>query len=159
MDNEVENEINAILIEAISNDIQHTIQKSQQATVSGATSGEKSKDQSPSDVPRCSVCCSQKPRYKCPACLMRTCSLECVKQHKIEMNCSGKRDATEKVQKKNMGDRMLLSDYRFLEDANRKIYGIQREYEMNFKPYPKGSRQYLHQQVFATYDMLYMHVI
>ena len=25
------------------------------------------------------------------------------------MNCSGKRDATEKVQKKNMGDRMLLS--------------------------------------------------
>ena len=71
MDNEVENEINAILIEAISNDIQHTIQKSQQATVAGATSGEKSKDQSPSDVPRCSVCCSQKPRYKCPACLMR----------------------------------------------------------------------------------------
>ena len=71
MDNEVENEINAILIEAISNDIQHTIQKSQQATVADATSGEKSKDQSPSDVPRCSVCCSQKPRYKCPACLMR----------------------------------------------------------------------------------------
>ena len=25
------------------------------------------------------------------------------------MNCSGKRDVTEKVQKKNMGDRMLLS--------------------------------------------------
>ena len=71
MDNEVENEINAILIEAISNDIQHTIQKSQQAAVAGSTSDEKSKDQSPSDVPRCSVCCSQKPRYKCPACLMR----------------------------------------------------------------------------------------
>ena len=76
MDNEVENEINAILIEAISNDIQHTIQKSQQAAVVvGATSDEKSKDQSPSDVPRCSVCCSQKPRYKCPACLMRVSSL------------------------------------------------------------------------------------
>ena len=71
MDNEVENEINAILIEAISNDIQHTIQKSQQAAVAGATSDKNSKDQSPSDVPRCSVCCSQKPRYKCPACLMR----------------------------------------------------------------------------------------
>ena len=41
--------------------------------------------------------------------MIQTCSLECVKQHKIEMNCSGKRDATEKVQKKNMGDRMLLS--------------------------------------------------
>ena len=41
--------------------------------------------------------------------IIQTCSLECVKQHKIEMNCSGKRDATEKVQKKNMGDRMLLS--------------------------------------------------
>ena len=41
--------------------------------------------------------------------IIQTCSLECVKQHKIEMNCSGKRDATEKVQKKNMGDRTLLS--------------------------------------------------
>ena len=127
MDNEVENEINAILIEAISNDIQHTIQKTQQAASARTlASDEKSNDQQPTDVPRCSVCCSQKPRYKCPACLMRvsfqkwdlrwlqmyyfqTCSLECVKQHKIEMNCSGKRDATEKVQKKNMGDRMLLS--------------------------------------------------
>lgn len=146
MDNEVENEINAILIEAISNDIQHSIKKSQQAAATTGNSDDKTNDQQPSDVPRCSVCCSQKPRYKCPACGMRTCSLECVKQHKIETNCSGKRDATEKVQKKMMGDRMLLSDYRFLEDANRKIYGIQREYEMNFRPYPKGSRQYLHQQ-------------
>ena len=74
MDNEVENEINAILIEAISNDIQHTIQKSQQAAAGTSGSEEKSNDQPPSDVPRCSVCCSQKPRYKCPACLLRVSS-------------------------------------------------------------------------------------
>ena len=68
MDNEVENEINAILIEAISNDIQHTInQKSQQAE--STTNQNQVNDVK--DVPRCSVCCSQKPRYKCPACLMR----------------------------------------------------------------------------------------
>ena len=72
MDNEVENEINAILIEAISNDIQHTIQKNQQATA--GTSNDEPKDQQPNDVPRCSICCSQKPRYKCPACLMRVSS-------------------------------------------------------------------------------------
>ena len=88
--------------------------------------------------------------------------MECVKQHKIEENCSGKRDPTKKVDKKEMGDRMLLSgnfnsqysvdnfilDYRFLEDANRQIYGIQRNYEVNFKPYPKSNRNnVLHQQV------------
>ena len=71
MDNEVENEINAILIEAISNDIQHSIKKSQQAAATTGNSDDKTNDQQPSDVPRCSVCCSQKPRYKCPACDMR----------------------------------------------------------------------------------------
>ena len=39
---------------------------------------------------RCCVCFQRKPRYKCPACLRRTCSLPCVKQHKIDFNCSGK---------------------------------------------------------------------
>lgn len=162
MDNEVENEINAILLEAISNDIQHTIrnQTSQDhrkihenvpALLTPVPSGSRTKtgtgkDDKETDVPRCSVCCSQKPRYKCPACSLKTCSMECVKQHKIDENCSGKRSATDKVKKKSMGDRMLLSDYRFLEDAGRKIYGVQREYEIKFKPYPKGKRCYLHQQ-------------
>ena len=39
------------------------------------------------------------------------------------MNCSGKRDATEKVQKKNMGDRMLLSGEFFYEKRDDAIVG------------------------------------
>jgi len=41
--------------------------------------------------------------------IFKTCSVECVKQHKIEENCSGKRNPAEKIDKRNMGERMLLS--------------------------------------------------
>ena len=98
MNSEVESELNQILMAAIQSDI------AQKAVEPAAPPTEKV-----DEIPRCSICCSQKPRYRCPACNMRTCSMECVKQHKIEENCSGKRDPTKKVDKKEMGDRMLLS--------------------------------------------------
>ena len=62
------------------------------------------------------------------------------------MNCSGKRDATEKVQKKNMGDRMLLSgEFFFYEKRDDAIVGrkvissndqskIRTDKETNFVP-------------------------
>ncbi|CAG5103800.1 Oidioi.mRNA.OKI2018_I69.chr1.g942.t1.cds [Oikopleura dioica] len=78
------------------------------------------------DVPRCYVCLSKNPRYKCPGCQNRTCSLQCVQQHKEELNCSGKRDPTEFVFKKTMNNRLLLRDYRFLEDASRRTFTWER---------------------------------
>lgn len=78
------------------------------------------------DVLRCYVCFSKNPRYKCPGCQNRTCSLQCVQQHKKELNCSGKRDPTEFVFKKTMNNRLLLRDYRFLEDAGRKTFAWER---------------------------------
>lgn len=78
------------------------------------------------DVLRCYVCLSKNPRYKCPGCQNRTCSLQCVQQHKKELNCSGKRDPTEFVFKKTMNNRLLLRDYRFLEDAGRKTFAWER---------------------------------
>jgi len=97
---------------------------------------------------RCFVCLSQAPRYTCPGCKKRTCSLPCVQQHKIDTNCSGRRNAADYVEKKSMGDRMLLSDYRFLEDGGRKLFSLQKEFTEHtlFKPYPKGSRKTLFEQ-------------
>ncbi|EER18252.1 conserved hypothetical protein, partial [Perkinsus marinus ATCC 50983] len=38
----------------------------------------------------CQVCKNNDFKYTCPACSMRTCSLECVNAHKAKTNCTGK---------------------------------------------------------------------
>jgi hypothetical protein len=43
----------------------------------------------------------QTPKYRCPACSTRTCSLECVQKHK-SWGCSGKRDPTSYVKKSQL---------------------------------------------------------
>ena len=61
----------------------------------------------------------------------------------------GRRNPAAFVDKKSMGDRMLLSDYRFLEDGNRKIFSFHKEFSEStlFKPYPNSGRNTLFQQV------------
>jgi hypothetical protein len=56
----------------------------------------------------CEVCTQNQFKYKCPRCLIKTCCLFCVKKHKKEKNCSGKR---EKFQKKTINE-ITLNDIR-----------------------------------------------
>lgn len=42
----------------------------------------------------CAICHVSTPKYKCPRCSLRTCSLACIKKHKAWSECSGERDAT-----------------------------------------------------------------
>ena len=42
----------------------------------------------------CGICHISAPKYTCPRCGARTCSLGCVKKHKNWSECSGERDAT-----------------------------------------------------------------
>ncbi|KAF7556092.1 hypothetical protein G7046_g6394 [Stylonectria norvegica] len=42
----------------------------------------------------CAICHISAPKYKCPRCDIRTCSLPCIKKHKAWSECSGERDAT-----------------------------------------------------------------
>ncbi|KAL4723223.1 hypothetical protein ACLX1H_009713 [Fusarium chlamydosporum] len=42
----------------------------------------------------CGICHISTPKYKCPRCGTRTCSLACIKKHKAWSECSGERDAT-----------------------------------------------------------------
>ena len=50
-------------------------------------------------------------KYRCPRCLMKTCSLPCVKQHKLTYGCSGQRDKTAFVSLVNFTDLNLLSGW------------------------------------------------
>ncbi|CAN8064041.1 unnamed protein product [Agarophyton chilense] len=58
-------------------------------------------------------------QYRCPACLRCSCSLACVKDHKQHYNCSGVRDKTAPVPKRNYDEHNLISDYALLEEAKR----------------------------------------
>ncbi|RUS73834.1 hypothetical protein EGW08_018402 [Elysia chlorotica] len=70
----------------------------------------------------CEVCCNVSAKYRCPRCETRSCSLPCVKQHKITSGCSGERDKTAFVDISCYSDKDLLNDYRFLEDAERRLF-------------------------------------
>src|SRR4051812_16488298 len=39
----------------------------------------------------CQICNKETFKYKCPKCLVKTCSVQCVKNHKIKNNCDGKK--------------------------------------------------------------------
>ena len=42
----------------------------------------------------CQICHTNPHKYTCPRCSIRTCSVDCVKRHKQEKECSGERDKT-----------------------------------------------------------------
>lgn len=67
----------------------------------------------------CEICGNEEAKYKCPRCLKYSCSLPCVKKHKVDVACSGVRDKTAFVPLSTFSDLHLLNDYRFLEDAGR----------------------------------------
>ena len=60
-------------------------------------------------IHRCEVCTESLARYKCPGCLVQTCSVPCVKKHKEDTECTGKRDRTAYVPLRDFSDLNLLS--------------------------------------------------
>ena len=57
----------------------------------------------------CAVCMTEPPKYKCPACLTQSCSLDCSKAHKINRGCSGERDRTVFVPRAELDINQLMS--------------------------------------------------
>uniref|UniRef100_A0A8B9FS69 Box C/D snoRNA protein 1 n=1 Tax=Amazona collaria TaxID=241587 RepID=A0A8B9FS69_9PSIT len=68
---------------------------------------------------RCETCSQEEAKYRCPRCMKYSCSLLCVKKHKLALSCNGVRDKTAFVSVNDFTDLNLLSDYRFLEDVGR----------------------------------------
>lgn len=76
----------------------------------------------------CSICHISAPKYKCPRCNIRTCSLPCIKRHKARSDCSGVRDATAFVPRKRLATAAGVDhDYNFISAIERARERSERE--------------------------------
>lgn len=64
----------------------------------------------------CQICMQAESKYKCPKCLKSTCSIHCVKLHKINFNCDGKQDKNVFLKRNEININTLFSDSAFLQD-------------------------------------------
>ncbi|KAM1064666.1 hypothetical protein TB2_028215 [Malus domestica] len=74
----------------------------------------------------CQECKEKASKYKCPGCSVRSCSLPCVKAHKLRSGCTGKRPLTNFVPSTQMDNNQLLFDYNLLEEVKRVAESAQR---------------------------------
>ena len=65
----------------------------------------------------CEVCSINQFKYKCPRCHIKSCSLYCVKKHKKERDCSGKREIFEKKSLNEITLTDLRRDMNFMNEA------------------------------------------
>lgn len=80
----------------------------------------------------CEVCGANRAIYTCPKCEVKTCSLDCVRIHKKELQCDGIRDRTKFIRIKHFTDRDLHSDYRLLEECARFVWAVKRDEKKKF---------------------------
>ncbi|KAF4468690.1 Box C D snoRNA 1 [Fusarium albosuccineum] len=70
----------------------------------------------------CGICHISTPKYKCPRCGIRTCSLACIKKHKAWSECTGERDATAYIPPSKLRTPAGVDhDYNFLHGIERSV--------------------------------------
>lgn len=70
----------------------------------------------------CPFCNESPPKYRCPACDARTCSLKCSKRHKAYKQCSGTRDPTAYIKRSKLATPSALNrDFNFLTGVERAV--------------------------------------
>ncbi|KAI2625344.1 hypothetical protein GGS26DRAFT_198293 [Hypomontagnella submonticulosa] len=75
----------------------------------------------------CTICHIQAPKYKCPRCGARTCSLTCVKKHKNWSSCNGERDPTVYIPREKLKtDAGIDHDYNFLTKIERSVERVEK---------------------------------
>ncbi|KAF3070879.1 Box C/D snoRNA protein 1 [Daldinia childiae] len=75
----------------------------------------------------CTICHIQTPKYKCPRCGTRTCSLACVKKHKKWSSCNGERDPTVYMPREKLKtDAGIDHDYNFLTKIERSVERVEK---------------------------------
>ncbi|CAH8546457.1 unnamed protein product [Schistosoma turkestanicum] len=76
----------------------------------------------------CAMCSTNEFKYKCPKCEVKTCSLSCCNDHKVQFNCTGICDTVTYCRKENYSMFLFQRDYRLLEEIDRK--NAQREKQL-----------------------------
>ncbi|KAM3431787.1 hypothetical protein NHJ13734_007145 [Beauveria thailandica] len=75
----------------------------------------------------CAICHIAVPRYKCPRCGLRSCSLACTKKHKAWSECSGTRDPTTYLPPSRLRTPAGVDhDYNFLHGIERSLERAER---------------------------------
>lgn len=71
----------------------------------------------------CSICQVNESKYTCPACGMKSCSLECVRRHKKQNECTGMVDQGKFILRKELSEDSIHinRDYNFLLNFGRDI--------------------------------------
>ena len=79
--------------------------------------------------PAASSCwgCSNPSKYKCPKCETPSCSLPCVKRHKVEQDCDGLRNKLKFVSLSHFTDMDVVNDFRLLEDVTKTVDKCKRD--------------------------------
>ncbi|ODV80185.1 uncharacterized protein CANTADRAFT_25871 [Suhomyces tanzawaensis NRRL Y-17324] len=83
----------------------------------------------------CSICFINDSKYTCPACGTKTCSIECVRRHKKQTECSGLVDQTKFVTRNDFtkDSSHLNRDYNFLLNVDRYIQLGKSDVKINAK--------------------------
>lgn len=89
---------------------------------------------------KCEVCNQAEHKYKCPNCSMKTCSLQCCKQHKIEKSCDGKYHYEKFIRASEMDEKLLRKDLTYLHDmlqesekTKKKLSTLKTQEQLRFK--------------------------
>ncbi|OJJ77250.1 hypothetical protein ASPBRDRAFT_50184 [Aspergillus brasiliensis CBS 101740] len=78
----------------------------------------------------CSICHLQPPKYRCPRCSTRTCSLPCTRRHKLWSQCSGIRDPAAYLRRSELATESAFDrDFNFITGIERSIERAGRDAE------------------------------
>lgn len=76
----------------------------------------------------CCICQRPAAPYTCPRCARFTCSISCIRVHKMNYDCCGTRDVTMPVSLHQYNDAQLQRDFHFLEDCHRVVDNAARHF-------------------------------
>ncbi|RDW61758.1 uncharacterized protein DSM5745_10430 [Aspergillus mulundensis] len=78
----------------------------------------------------CAICHIQPPKYRCPRCSTRTCSLPCTRRHKLWSQCSGIRDTAAYLRRTELATESAFDrDFNFITGIERRLERAGRDAE------------------------------
>ena len=86
----------------------------------------------------CQVCGKNDSKYTCPACNIKTCSVDCIKRHKSETGCTGVKPRTTFVPLEKMDSSMLIKDCVLIDEVRSAVIDADANYNANF---PKNKKK------------------